>query len=149
MRMTLMVNIMKRVRKEISITVDMKEENVKVIVDGKEAAKAEFTLDGTQIMVTNVNTEDAYQKSGYGRLLFDALKCISQQKKLPLILWSSDEGIPFYEKIGLLHLDDPEVQKKVIFGNLKTQEDIITKVDDDDFIWIPQGLYRRKPIIYI
>jgi hypothetical protein len=147
--MAYMVNVMRRVRKEISIIVDMKAENVKIMVDGTEAAKAEFTLDGTQIMVTNVNTEDVYQKSGYGRLLFDALKCISQQKKLPLILWSSDEGILFYEKIGLLHLNNPEVQKKVIFGNLKTQEDIATKVDNDDFIWIPQSLNRRKPIIYL
>jgi len=147
--MTYMVNIMRRVRKEISIIVDMKAENVKIMVDGTEAAKAEFILDGTQIMVTNVNTENAYQKSGYGRLLFDALKCISQQKKMPLILWSSDDAIPFYERIGLLHLDNPEVQKRVIFGNLKTREDIATKVDGDDFIWIPQSLNRRKPIIYL
>lgn len=147
--MAYMVNIMRRVRKEISVIVDMKTEEVKVMVDGNEAAKAEFTFDNTQIMVTSVETKNAYQKSGYGRLLFDALKCISQQKKMPLILWSSDEGIPFYEKIGLLHLDNSEVQKKVIFGNLKTQEDIATKVDGDDFIWIPQCLNRRKPIIYL
>jgi hypothetical protein len=147
--MVYVVNIMRRVRKEISVIVDMGKETVVIMVDGIEAAKAEFTLDGTQIMVTNVNTKNVYQKSGYGRLLFDALKCISQQKKLPLILWSSDEGIPFYEKIGLLHLDNPEVQNRIIFGNLKTKDDIATKVDDDDFIWIPQSLNRRKPIIYL
>lgn len=147
--MAYMVNVMRRARKEISIIVDMKAENVKIMVDGKEAAKAEFTLDGTQIMVTNVGTEEVYQKSGYGRLLFDALKVISNQKKMPLILWALDDAIPFYEKIGLLHLSDPEVQKQVIFGNLKTQEDIATKIDGDDFIWIPQSLYRRKPIIYL
>jgi hypothetical protein len=147
--MALVVNVMRRVRKEVSVSVDMKTEEVKVMVDGVEAAKAQFTIDGTQIMVTSVETEEAYQKSGYGRLLFDALKCISQQKKMPLILWSSDDAIPFYERIGLLHLDNPEVQKRVIFGNLKTREDIATKVDGDDFIWIPQSLNRRKPIIYL
>lgn len=140
---------MRRVKKEISVIVDMKEENVRVMVDGFEAAKAEFTLDDTQIMVTNVDTENAYQKSGYGRLLFDALKCISQQKKMPLILWSLDDAIPFYEKIGLLHLDNPEVQKRVIFGNIKTQKGISKKVDNDDFVYIPQSLNKRKPIIYL
>lgn len=144
-----MVNIMRRVRKSISVIVDMKEEEVKVMVDGVEAAKAQFTLDCTQIMVTDVGTENAYQKCGYGRLLFDALKVISNQKKMPLILWSLDDAIPFYEKIGLLHLNDLEVQKRVIFGNLKTTEDIASKIDEDDFIWIPQSLNKRKPIIYM
>lgn len=147
--MAYMVNVMKRVKKHVHVTVDMKAENVIVTVDGVEAAKAEFTMDDTQIMVTNVNTEEVYQKSGYGRLLFDALKVISNQKKMPLILWALDDAIPFYEKIGLLHLNDPEVQKRIIFGNLKTPEDIATKVDGDDFIWIPQSLNRRKPFIYL
>ena len=130
----------------------MKEEDVKVMVDGVQAAYAQFTIDGSQIMVTSVDTEEVYRRCGYGRLLFDGgLKCVSTQKKLPLILWSSDYalGIKFYEKIGFLHLNDPEVQKRVIFGNLKDVYDITSKVDDDDFIWIPQSLNRRKPIIYL
>jgi hypothetical protein len=144
-----MVSIMRRVRKQISVIVDIKGAEVKVIVDNEEAAKAQFVFDEAQIIVTDVGTDDAYQKCGYGRLLFDALKIISNQKKMPLILCSLDDAIPFYEKIGLLHLNDPEVQKKVIFGNLKTKDDIESKVDEDDFIWIPQSLNRRKPIIYL
>lgn len=139
---------MRRVKKTVSVIVDMKEETVRVMVDGFEASKAEFTFDGSQIMVTDVSTENKYQKCGYGRLLFDALKLISEQKKMPLILWSLDTAIPFYEKIGLLHLDNPEVQKRVKFGNIK-KDKIIERVDDDDFIWIPQSLYRRKITIYL
>jgi hypothetical protein len=134
----------------MSIITDMKEGTVKVMVDGREAATASFMfdLDQTQIRVTDVSTEETYQKCGYGRLLFDALKCIAQQKKMPLLLWSSSEGIPFYEKLGLLHLDNPEVQEKVIFGNLKTNEEISSKIDEDDFVWIPNHL-SRKPILYL
>lgn len=144
-----MVSTMKRARKEISVIVDIKGETVTVTVDGMEAAKALFTVDGTQIMVTNVDTEEKYRKCGYGRLLIDGLKCVAQQKKMPLILWSSDYalGIKFYEKCGFFHLNDPEVQKRIFFGNLDTAEDIAAKVDEDDFIWIPQSLNKRKPII--
>lgn len=138
---------MRRVRKNVSLSVDLKDEVVKVIVDGIEVAKAEFTVDGNQIMVTDVSTEEKYQKCGYGRLLFDGLKLISEQTKKPLILWSLDSAIPFYESIGLLHLDNPNVQKMVIFGNVKKSE-LTEKVDDDDFIWIPKSL-KRKPTIYL
>lgn len=142
---------MRRARKQIVVSVDLKREEVVVLVDGKEAAKALFTIDGTQIMVTNVDTEEKYRKCGYGRLLLDGLKCVAQQKKKPLILWSSDYalGIKFYEKLGFLHLNDEQIQKRVFFGNLKTKEDIASKVDEDDFIWIPQSLGKRKPIIYL
>jgi len=142
------VSNVRRVRKNISVIVDIKGEEVKVIVDDKEAAKAQFKFDGTQIMVTDVETEEVYQKCGYGRLLFDILKVIAEQKKKPFILWSLDDAISFYEKIGMLHLNDPEVQKRVIFGNLRTKEDIASKVGDSDFIWIPSHL-NRKPIIYL
>jgi hypothetical protein len=140
---------MRRVRKVVNLIVDLKGGEVKVIVDGVEAAQAKFAFDGSQIMVTDVSTEITYRKCGYGRLLFDGLKCISNQKKIPLILWSLDDAIPFYESIGMLHLNDPEIQKRVIFGNLKTTEDIAAKVDEDDFVWIPQSLSKRKPIIYL
>lgn len=126
----------------------MKEGTVKVIVDGQEAATADFMFDETQIRVTSVDTEEAYRKCGYGRLLFDALKCIANQKKMPLLLWASTYAleIKFYEKLGFLHLNNPEVQDKVIFGNLNTNEEITEKIDEDDFVWIPQTL-NRKPIL--
>jgi hypothetical protein len=136
---------MRRVKKIVSIIVDMKAEEVKVMVDEVEAAKALFTFDGTQILVSNVNTEGVYQKCGYGRLLFDALKCIAQQKRLPLVLDSLDDAVPFYEKIGMLHLNNPEVQKLVIFGNVK-KKDYAEEIDNDDFVWIPKRL-KRKPVI--
>jgi hypothetical protein len=66
---------------------------------------------------------------------------------LPLILDSLDDAVSFYEKVGMLHLNDPEIQKRVIFGNLKTAKDIAEKIDYDDFIWIPK--MSRKPILYL
>lgn len=146
--MSLLVTNMRRVRKNISVIMDIKGEEVKVMVDGQEAAKAQFKFDDTQIMVTDVDTEEVYQKCGYGRLLFDTLKVIAEQKKKPLILSSLNDAIPFYEKIGMLHLNNPEIQRRIIFGNLKTKKDIASKIDEDDFIWLPQHL-NRKPIIYL
>jgi GNAT superfamily N-acetyltransferase len=144
-----MVNAMKRAKKEISVVVDMSGETVTVTVDGVEAAKAFFTVDGSQIMVTNVDTEEKYRKSGYGRLLMEGLKCVSNQKKLPLVLWASEMAldIKFYEKCGFLHCNDPEAQKRFFFGNLETAEDIANKVGEKDLVYIPQSLNKRKPII--
>jgi GNAT superfamily N-acetyltransferase len=142
-----MVIVMRRVRKNVSLIVDLKDEVVKVFVDEVEVSKAEFKFDNTQIMVTDVSTEEKYQKCGYGRLLFDGLKLIAEQKKKPLILWALDTAIPFYEAIGLLHLDNPATQKRVIFGNIKKSK-LSEKIDDDDFVWIPKSL-KRKPIIYL
>lgn len=146
--MELMVNIMRRVKTNMSVIVDMIAETVMVMVDEFEASRAEFTFDDTQIMVTNVGTDEKYQKSGYGRILFDALKLVSEQKKMPLVLWSLIGAVSFYEAIGLLHLNDPEVQKRVIFGNVDTA-DLNKKVNEDDFVFLPQSLNRRKPIIYM
>jgi GNAT superfamily N-acetyltransferase len=150
MLLVLMVINMRRARKSMSIIMDMGEGIVKVMVDGQEAAKADFMFDETQIRVTDVSTEKVYRKCGYGRLLFDALKCVAKQKKMPLLLWSSDMAleIQFYEKLGFLHLNNPEIQRKIIFGNLDTAEEIAEKIDDDDFVWIPQTL-NRKPILYL
>jgi hypothetical protein len=136
---------MKRVKKTVSVITDLEAETVIVEVDGVEAAKALFKFDGTQILVSNVDTEEVYQKCGYGRLLLTALKCIAQQKKMPLVLDSLDDAVPFYEKVGMLHLNDPEVQKRVIFGNVK-KSDFAKEIDNDDFVWIPKGL-KHKPTI--
>ena len=131
------------------IDTDLEKGVVKIFVDGRdtEVASADFVFDETQIRVTNVATSDAYKKSGYGRLLFDALKCLSQQYKKPLILWALDDAIPFYEKIGMLHLDNPSVQNRLIFGNV-TAKTLSDKVDEDDFVWIPKGL-KTRPTIFL
>jgi tmRNA-binding protein len=76
------------------------------------------------------------------------LKLLSEQYKLPIVLWSLDPAVPFYEQIGLLHLNNPEVQKKVMFGNVEIKE-LKEKINNNDFVYMPQSLYRRKPIIYL
>lgn len=139
---------MRCIKKSLSVLTDMKEGTIEVIVNGNKAADASFIFDGTQIRVINVDTRTIYQKCGYGRLLFDSLKCIARQKKLPLLLWSSDMGIPFYEKLGFLHLNNSDVQKLVIIGNIKSQKDLDKKLCEKDFVWIPSTM-KRKPIIYL
>ena len=81
------------------------------------------------------------------KLLFNALFLLAQQKKMPLILDSLDDAVSFYEKVGMLHLNDPEVQKRVKFGNVISKK-LSEKIDNDDFIWIPKHI-RKKPIIFL
>jgi GNAT superfamily N-acetyltransferase len=139
----------RRFKNGLVIQTDLKEGNVKIFVDGRddEVASADFCFDNTQIRVTDVSTSDAYKKTGYGRLLFDVLKCLAQQHKKPLILWALPDAIPFYEKIGMLHLDNPAVQNMLVFGNV-TAETLKDKVDEDDFVWIPKGL-KTRPTIFL
>lgn len=125
----------------------MDDETCKVFKNEKEVATANFSFDNTQILVSSVDTLEKYQIRGYGRLLFGALFLLAQQKKMPLILDSLDNAVPFYEKMGMLHLNDPEVQKRIQFGNIDKKHRI-EKIDNDDFIWIPRHI-RKKPIIFL
>ena len=131
----------------IAVDLDMSKEEVTIFVDGIQAAKTSFMFDGPMLRVTDVGTENGYEMNGYGRMMFDVLKNVARQHKMPIYLWSLDAAIPFYEKLGLLHLNNKEVQKRVIFANLK-DTDIDKEVDEDDFVWVPKGLNGR-PLIYL
>jgi N-acetylglutamate synthase-like GNAT family acetyltransferase len=139
--------VRKHYHNKLVVTLSIRKESVKVLRDGEEVASADFCFNKTQIRVTDVATVDKYQNCGYGKLLFCALKNLAQQKKLPLLLWSLESAIPFYEAIGMEHLDDPKVQKKIKFGNVSKKE-LKEKVNNDDFVWIPKRL-RRRPTIYL
>jgi hypothetical protein len=132
----------------IAIDLNMVEEEITVFVDGEKVAKTYFMFDGPMIRVTDVSTEDGYKLNGYGRMMFDVLKAVARHHKMPIILWSLDDAIPFYEKIGMLHLNDPKVQERVIFANIKDDEHRNREIDNDDFIWLPKGL-RGRPLIYL
>jgi len=132
----------------IVINLNMIKEEITVFVDGKQIARTYFMFDGPMIRVADVSTDDSYQLNGYGRMMFDVLKTVARHHKMPIILWSLDSSIQFYEKIGMLHLNDPEVQKKVIFANVKDEKHLKREIDNDDFIWLPKGL-RGRPLIYL
>lgn len=139
---------MRKLKKNAIITIDMEQEVIKIVINELDVTEIEFTIEETQIRVAVVGTEIPYQKCGYGRLAFEALKLISKQYKLPIIVWSLPSAISFYEQIGFLHLNNPQVQERVIFGNVEESK-LHSKVDDCDFVWLPQSLNRRKPIIYM
>ena len=124
----------------------MVKETVKVMVNGVEdITTIEFTLEKTQIMIASVGTEISWQESGYGRLAFDGLKLISEQYKLPIIVWSLATAVEFYEKVGFLHLSKPEVQKKVKFGNIPKSE-IKIRINDYDLVYLPKSLTKIPTI---
>lgn len=139
---------MRKLKNNATVNIDMENEVIKIVINEIDVTTIEFTIEETQIKVATIGTEFPYQKCGYGRLAFNALKLISKQYKLPIVVWSLLPAVPFYEKIGFLHLDNPQVQKQVIFGNIEESK-LFSKIDDCDFIYIPQSLYSRKPIIYM
>lgn len=132
---------------KVSVVLDIDGGTCKVFKNEEEVATADFCFDDTQIQVSSVDTLAKYHRRSYGRLLFAALFLLAQQRKMPLYLWAASNAIPFYEKINLLHLNDPEVLKKIKLGNVSKKE-IPEKIDESDFIWIPQHL-NRKPILYL
>jgi hypothetical protein len=69
---------MQKVRENISIIFNLKDETVIALVDNFEASRLEFTFDATQIMISAVGTEEPYRRCGYARLLFEALKIVAE-----------------------------------------------------------------------
>jgi hypothetical protein len=138
---------MKKITK-VDVILDLKEQSVVVYADNEKATTILFVFDGTQIRVTDVTTEDLFQRKGFGRLAFDALKMVATQRRLPIYLWSLEDAIPFYVSIGFLHLDNPKVQERVEFGNLGSKIQIEHEIDETHLIWIPKRL-KDKPLIYV
>lgn len=132
---------------KVSVVLDIDGGTCKVFKNEEEVATADFCFDNTQILISDVDTVTKYHRRGYGRLLFAALFLLAQQQKMPLYLWAASNAIPFYEKIGMLHLNDSKVQKRIKFGNI-SKKDLSNKIDENDFVWIPQHL-NRKPILYL
>jgi hypothetical protein len=132
---------------KVSVILDIDGGTCKVFKNEEEVATADFCFDNAQILISDVDTVIKYHRRGYGRLLFAALFLLAQQRKMPLYLWAASNAILFYEKIGMLHLNDPKVQKRIKFGNI-TKKDLPEKIDDNDFVWIPKKL-KQKPILYL
>lgn len=136
-------------KKNIVVKLSIKYGFIKVLADDKIITSCDFCIDGTQIRVTDLSTEGEYQRKGYGRACLDVLKILATQLKMPIILYSLTDAIPFYESVGFEHLDNKKVQSKIKFGNIKNEKDMKDKgPTDGDMIWIPKSL-NKKPIIYI
>jgi len=137
-------------KKNITLKLSIRYGYIKVLADGEVITSCEFCIEDTQIRATDLNTEDEYQRKGYGRTCLDALKILATQLKMPIILYSLVDAIPFYESLGFEHLNDKKVQAKVKFGNIKTKKDMKEKgPTDGDMIWVPKSLNKKKPVIYM
>lgn len=132
----------------MAIDIDMVDEEINVFLDddSEPVATTFFMFDGPFIRVTDVETRKDHQNNGFGKIMMNILKMIARQHKLPIYLWSLTESIPFYEKMGFLHLDDPEVQKRVIFANISDERHLHRCIDHDDFVYIPKSLKGRATI---
>lgn len=137
----------------------------KIYLGVEEISTACLVFADGQIQVATVYTKEEYRGQGYARLLFNSIFLIAQREKVPIYIRSVTTAIGFYEKIGFLHLGEPEVQDKVNFGIrseppfynyphdrfLSKRELAINPfeiVDRNDMVWIPKGL-KIKPTLYI
>lgn len=103
-----------------------------------------FWIDDTQIHISSFDTEAKYRRCGYGRLLMEYMMFTAEILKLPIYLYSSNEGIPFYESIGMEHATSPKILKKLVVINDNPENPY--EWDSDEFIWIPKCLRRKRKI---
>lgn len=106
--------------------------------------KVEFWVDETQIYVTDLDTRERYKRCGYGRLTMDYMMFLAEILRKPIILYSFDTVIKFYEKIGMEHLDSKKMTKKIVVINEDPNHK--HKWNDTDMIWLPKCLRRKKAI---
>jgi ribosomal protein S18 acetylase RimI-like enzyme len=137
---------------------------IKIFLDKEEIGTINVYLTDGQIQPTTLNIKQGYRSQGWGRLLITVLCFYARQCNISMYLLPTNiRAIAFYEHLsdlGIIHLNDPEVQKKVNFGirrnppfgNVLTDEEYsenpLKKINEQDFVWIPKGL-KIKPTIYI
>lgn len=106
--------------------------------------KVDFWIDETQINISNFHTSAMYRHCGYGRLMMEYMMFTAEILKLPIFLFSSEEGIPFYEKLGMEHANSPKMKKKLVAINENPKNP--HEWDSDEFIWLPRCLRRKRKI---
>lgn len=104
--------------------------------------RVKFWVDVTHIYITNLDAHQWHRRCGYGRLTMDYMMFLAESLRKPIILYSYDETVQFYEKLGMKHLDSKAMSKKVRV--LNENPDHKHEWSDTDFIWIPNCLKRKK-----
>jgi GNAT superfamily N-acetyltransferase len=111
---------------------------VVVFLRGEEVSKLLFSIDADQITVSSFNTEEEYQRCGFGSIAMEAVFGIARTLELPVYLYSAANAVPFYKKLGF---------HRVIECHWKGVEPDDKEPDSEDMVWLPQSLYRRRHII--
>lgn len=110
---------------------------IMVYLGDDRISKLCFTIDHDQITVSTFNTEAEYQRCGYGSIAMEVIFGLSRILRLPVVLYSSVKAVGFYQKLGFHRA------KENYWKAIKPDDEI----DDEDMIWVPQCLNRRRRII--
>lgn len=107
-----------------------------VSVDGKQVCTLDFIVDeGNQITVVTLNTEKIYQHCGYASIAMEAIFGLARTLEVPVSLTSAANAVRFYEKLGFRRV-------KNSWKGIEPDGN----PNDDNVVWLPQCLYRRRHI---
>lgn len=108
--------------------------------------KVKFWIDETCIYISDFDAHVQHKHCGYGSLTMDYMKFLAEVLQKPILLYSIDSAVKFYEKNGMEHLDSQKMRNKV--GILNENPKCKHEWSDTDFIWIPQCLSHKKIWVY-
>ena len=110
----------------------------------KTVVHAEFLSDGLKIFIVEYDVLNEYKNKGYGTMLMYTLMGIARARRLPIILFATEDSIEFYIKLGFHGLRNYKngkyEGKRVTILNLNNDVDFEHQVGEDDLIWIPPNM---------
>ena len=129
---------------KVKVTIDLKNGYGFLTRDGSNSklVEVEFICDDNQIVLTDLTAK--HRKVGYGTMIMYTMMGIAKAEKKPIVLFSLMEVVPFYEKLGFMHLSKFKKGtykgKAVRILNLNPETSFNRQIGLEDFIWVPPNL---------
>jgi GNAT superfamily N-acetyltransferase len=115
---------------------DSQTGNVYIYVNDVKVVELDYIIDqGHQITISSLNTEEDYRHCGFASIAMESIFGMARILRVPVYLYSAITAVKFYEKLGFRRV-------KKSWKCIEPDGD----PSDDDMVWLPQGLYRRKHI---
>jgi hypothetical protein len=110
---------------------------VEIMQDNVKVGKVGFTISNEKIYVDDFNVDDKFQRTGYGSIMMDVIKGLSRFTKKPIHLYSIGYSLTFYAKMGFVSVLDPQMRERLCIKKGSS-------VKENDLIWIPENIQRKK-----
>jgi hypothetical protein len=114
---------------------------IKITKNRKQIGFTGFTISDIQIYIDYHNVEAEFQRKGYGSMMIDVIKGLAIFSKKPIILYSLENSVKYYKKMGFYSCLDETIKNKIMFEGENPNP------DDRDMVWIPETLNTRKKIL--
>lgn len=131
---------------KFEITIDARKNGSAILKRGDTKIASIYVIyDKVQIEACDLSTEARYRRKGYGTMLMYALMGVAKAKRKPIILWSINEAVGYYQKLGFIRLRRYQngwyKGKRVIIDNLNPHKTFTEQVKHNQFIWIPPNMH--------